>query len=208
MRSILPLFEPRSVTPGAEAGWGTLLPMFEPNAEHLLATLPADAVVLDVGGWASPFNRAQWILDAEPFDTRGDDRTFGGRPFQGGEREWFSKERWIQRDICGREPWPFADKQFDFVICSHTLEDIRDPLLSLFTHWRYNLPKVLRPPSACMVMVEGDFVLRGDDSRPGESGARARALFRGDLPAVSLEAARQRRVALGSLAPASRLERF
>ena len=102
--------------------------MFEPNVERLLATLAADAVVLDVGGWASPFNRAQWILDAEPFDTRGYYRTFGGRPFQGGEREWFSKETWIQRDICGREPWPFADKQFDFVICSHTLEDIRDPL--------------------------------------------------------------------------------
>ncbi len=47
---------------------------------------------------------------------------------RGGEREWFSKETWVQRDICGREPWPFADKQFDFVVCSHALEDIRDPL--------------------------------------------------------------------------------
>src|SRR5581483_763250 len=30
--------------------------------------------------------------------------------------------------ICDREPWPFADRQFDFVICSHTLEDVRDPV--------------------------------------------------------------------------------
>jgi hypothetical protein len=32
------------------------------------------------------------------------------------------------RDICDREPWPFADDQFDFAVCSHTLEDVRDPI--------------------------------------------------------------------------------
>jgi methyltransferase family protein len=93
-----------------------------------MGELGPEAQVLDVGAWASPFNRAQWVLDSEPFETRGYHRTFGGVPSQGGEREWFAKETWIQRDICDREPWPFADKQFDFVICSHTLEDIRDPL--------------------------------------------------------------------------------
>src|SRR3712207_126678 len=30
--------------------------------------------------------------------------------------------------MCAREPWPFADGQFDFAVCSHTLEDIRDPV--------------------------------------------------------------------------------
>ena len=34
----------------------------------------------------------------------------------------------MQRDICDREPWPFADGQFDFAVCSHTLEDVRDPV--------------------------------------------------------------------------------
>ena len=34
----------------------------------------------------------------------------------------------MQRDICDREPWPFADNQLDFVVCSHTLEDVRDPI--------------------------------------------------------------------------------
>ncbi|HEY0283805.1 MAG TPA: methyltransferase domain-containing protein [Vicinamibacterales bacterium] len=102
--------------------------MLDANVTRLLDSLSPDALVLDVGGWACPFNRAQWILDAEPFETRGYYRTFGGAAFQGGEREWFSKETWVQRDFCAREPWPFADKQFDFVVCSHTLEDIRDPL--------------------------------------------------------------------------------
>jgi hypothetical protein len=102
--------------------------MLEANAARLLDSLPAQALVLDVGGWACPFNRAQWILDAEPFETRGFYRTFGAAPSQGGAREWFCRDTWVQRDICGREPWPFGDKQFDFVICSHTLEDVRDPL--------------------------------------------------------------------------------
>lgn len=102
--------------------------MHEPNVQTLLSRLEPTDVVLDVGGWACPFNRAQWILDAQPFETRGFYRTFGGPPSQGGEREWFSKETWVERDICAKDPWPFADDQFDFAICSHTLEDLRDPL--------------------------------------------------------------------------------
>jgi len=102
--------------------------VFEQNVQKVLARLGPDDLVLDVGGWACPFNRAQYVLDAQPYETRGFYRTFGGPPSQGGDREWFRRETWIQRDICAREPWPFADKQFDFVICSHTLEDLRDPL--------------------------------------------------------------------------------
>ncbi len=102
--------------------------MFEPNVDKLVAMLRDSELVLDVGGWACPFNRAQWVLDSEPYETRGFYRTFGGKAFQGGERECFTADTWIRRDICEHTPWPFADKQFDFAVCSHTLEDLRDPL--------------------------------------------------------------------------------
>jgi hypothetical protein len=102
--------------------------VFEANVGRLMSELSPNERVLDVGGWACPFNRAQWILDAEPYDTRGYYGTIGGPRYQGPDAEWFTRETWIQRDICEHTPWPFADKFFDVAVCSHTLEDIRDPL--------------------------------------------------------------------------------
>lgn len=100
--------------------------MFEPNAARILASLSPNDVVLDIGGWARPFNRANIVVDAEPYETRG---FYGSSaPAQGGTVEHFTRETWIQRDICERTPYPFADKSIDFAICSHVLEDVRDPL--------------------------------------------------------------------------------
>ncbi len=98
------------------------------QAKKLIETIPADAMVLDVGGGAAPFPRANWVIDALPFDKLGGgshgniDKVLAGVPRR------FSAETWVSWDLCDRRPWPFADKQFDFVICSHLLEDIRDPI--------------------------------------------------------------------------------
>jgi hypothetical protein len=97
--------------------------MFEPNVARVLDLIGPSDLVLDIGGWARPFNRADYVIDAEPHATRG---SFGNA--QGGERELFTKNTWIQRDICDHTPFPFGDMTFDFVICSHTLEDVRDPV--------------------------------------------------------------------------------
>jgi hypothetical protein len=92
--------------------------VLDASLQRIEADLAEDDVVLDVGGWAIPLARADWVIDLMPFATRG--------PCDGAER--FSAETWVQADICAREPWPFADNQFDFAICSHTLEDVRDPI--------------------------------------------------------------------------------
>jgi hypothetical protein len=85
--------------------------------DRLLERLTDGDLVLDVGGGRSPFARADWVLDIVGYDER--------RPVDG---ERFTRDTWVRRDACDREPWPFEDGRFDFAVCSHTLEDVRDPV--------------------------------------------------------------------------------
>lgn len=96
--------------------------MLAASLARLEATVPDDALVLDVGGWARPLRRADWVIDLMPHATRG----LYGHDGAGPER--FTPQTWVQRDLCEREPWPFPDDRFDFAVCSHTLEDLRDPV--------------------------------------------------------------------------------
>ena len=91
--------------------------MLPASHERILARLNEHDLVLDVGGGFAPFPRADWVLDLLPYDQR--------KPATG---ERFTSATWVERDACAREPWPFADGQFDFAVCSHTLEDVRDPV--------------------------------------------------------------------------------
>jgi hypothetical protein len=97
------------------------------NARRLLRTIPADAKVVDVGGGAAPFPRADYVIDAMPFEKLGTGSD-GNIHQKLGVEPRYSEDRWIQTDLCDRRPWPIADKSFDFAICSHLLEDIRDPI--------------------------------------------------------------------------------
>jgi hypothetical protein len=96
--------------------------MLESSLLAILGRLGPDDLVLDIGAWGRPFTRADWVMDVMPYETRGLYGRDGPLP------ERYSEETWIRRDICDREPYPFADREVDFVVCSHTLEDVRDPI--------------------------------------------------------------------------------
>jgi hypothetical protein len=85
--------------------------------------LPADWRVVDVGGGASPFKRADYVIDGLSYDERG---KLDGVLQTDDER--FGPESWTQLDLCEHKPWPFSDNQFDYATCTHVLEDVRDPV--------------------------------------------------------------------------------
>ena len=102
--------------------------MLPASRTAILDRLSDDDAVLDVGGWADPFERADWVIDLMPYETRGLYAREGWTEGREAAAERFTSDTWVERDICDREPWPFDDDRFDFAICSHTLEDVRDPV--------------------------------------------------------------------------------
>lgn len=91
--------------------------MLPQAVERIRTVLGGDEEVLQVGGLATPFGRADWVIDAGTYEDRG--------VAEGRER--FSRRTWLVRDACAREPWPFDDGRFAFAVCT-TLASLRDPI--------------------------------------------------------------------------------
>jgi hypothetical protein len=129
--------------------------MLDSSRAQIERQLSTGDLVLDVGGWADPFERADWVIDLMPYETRS---LYGERER---EPERFSERTWVVRDICDREPWPFEDGQFDFVICSHTLEDVRDPVWACEEMMRVARAGYIETPSRLEEQtagIQGDWV--------------------------------------------------
>ncbi len=94
---------------------------FPGDVDLIERTIKGSDNVLDVGGWWKPLRRANTVIDSLPYESRGGGGNIGKHSDQ------YSKKTWIQLDICGNT-WPFKDKEFDFVHCGQTLEDVRDPI--------------------------------------------------------------------------------
>jgi SAM-dependent methyltransferase len=115
--------------------------------------LPDDALVLDVGGWASSDPRADWVIDIGSWESRGYYARLGERTHTNSER--VTEATWVERDICDPEPWPFADEMFDYVICSHTLEDVRDPVRVCREMTRVGKAGYIETPGAAIEVTRG-----------------------------------------------------
>lgn len=129
--------------------------MLPAAVERIAATVPEDALVLDVGGWAAPFNRADWVLDLMPYESRGGDGSHG-TPW-----ERFTPRTWVQRDACDKAPWPWPDDHFAFATCVGTLEELRDPIWVC-----QELTRVARAGYVEVSTIEGELVHQADGGGP------------------------------------------
>lgn len=109
--------------------------------------------MLDVGGWARADPRADWVIDIGSYETRNyyAHRLGGASPVV---RERFTRETWVQMDIC-TTPWPFKDAMFDYVICSQTLEDVRDPIGICVEMMRIAKAGYIETPAAAIELTRG-----------------------------------------------------
>ena len=91
------------------------------TTKAIVRGIPDKFFVIDVGGSLFPLGRANAIVDFQPMRTDGDWKYWEE------DKRWHTAETWALMDICSG-PLPFGDKEVDFLWCTETLEDVRDPL--------------------------------------------------------------------------------
>jgi hypothetical protein len=94
--------------------------------EYIASLIPEGAKVLEVGPGKTPFPKATHSVD------------------------WSKDAIDISRD-----PLPFADKEFDFVYCRHTVEDLIDPIFAISEMERVGNAGYIETPSPIAELTKG-----------------------------------------------------
>lgn len=118
--------------------------------EKVLNQIPDDARVLDVGGGKFPLLRATHVVDFLEYSKSAHKL---GRMHGAGEPR-FTADTWFPCNI-DEEPLPFSDDFFDFVFCTHTLEDISNPKFALSEISRVGKAGYCETPSVFWELIMG-----------------------------------------------------
>ena len=120
------------------------------KVQEFVSKLTPNATVLDVVGGKYPRLTATHVIDFLPYEKSAHflDRAHGeGDPH-------FSADTWFQCNI-DHEPLPFEDDAFDFVFCTHTLEDIANPQFALSEISRVGKAGFCETPSILWELIMG-----------------------------------------------------
>ncbi len=98
------------------------VPTLDEKLKELASSPRKDLKILDIGGWFAPCRQATHMVDIMPFETMNRAGAYGYGDIR------VTKENYHQLDLGEIDRLPFGDKEFDFVVCRHTLEDIKDPI--------------------------------------------------------------------------------
>lgn len=142
--------------------------------------------VLEVGSGHNPTYRADVIVEKYPSDNR----------HRSGDTRIFPHQKFV---VAAGEKLPFADKEFDYVICNHVLEHSSDPAQFLREIVRVAKAGYIETPSLLgellfpkdahryVVLVIGDKLVMYDKRRmPGNYANNYGELFLNYLPYQSL----------------------
>ena len=73
---------------------------------------------------------------------------------KGGANKWRAVQC-TEWDLLSGKKWPFNDNEFDMVLCSHCLEDLRDPLPALAELCRVAKKVMILAPSRLLEQTRG-----------------------------------------------------
>lgn len=118
------------------------------NRDKVVRAMTAARRSLDVGGWHRPINGATHVIDINDFDSRLADLAWDPHAHRR-----HGPESWMVRDICAAGPWPWPDGHFDFVCCSHVLEDVRDPVRVVAEMGRVGRAGYIECPTAAFELL-------------------------------------------------------